>query len=117
MENQDRIHANCMCTGVETYEFKSWSRVVSTSKLAPDWLPKSEQPIKSQLSKLTQLLTMTTTHKFPPQRALRGATEYAGGGAECTCTLGRGSQSGVDRVQVGVLCAQACSAQFCLGET
>ena len=27
----------------------------------------SNQVIKSQVSKLTQLLTMTTTHKFPPQ--------------------------------------------------
>ena len=31
----------------------------STSKLAPDWLHKSEQPIRSQVSKLTQLWTMT----------------------------------------------------------
>ena len=43
------------------------SRVVSTSKLAPAWLHKSEQPITSRASKLTQLLTMTTTYKFPPQ--------------------------------------------------
>ena len=28
---------------------------------------KIEQPIRSQVSKLTQLLTMTQTHKFPPQ--------------------------------------------------
>ena len=59
------------------------SIVVSTSKLAPDWLHKSEQSIRSQVSKpapnwlhkseqpiqvrkLTQLdLDMTTTHKFP----------------------------------------------------
>ena len=40
---------------------------MSTSKLAPDWLHKSEQPISSQISKLTQFLTMTTTHKFPLQ--------------------------------------------------
>ena len=40
---------------------------MSTDKLAPDWLCKSEQPIRSQVSKLTQLLTMTTTHKFPTQ--------------------------------------------------
>jgi hypothetical protein len=40
---------------------------VSTIKLAPDWLPKSEQPIRSQESKLIHLLTMTTTHKFPLQ--------------------------------------------------
>ena len=33
---------------------------------SPDWLHKSEQPIRSQISKLTQLLTMTTTQKFPP---------------------------------------------------
>ena len=35
--------------------------------LAPDWLHRSEQNIRSQVSKLTQLLTMTTTHKFPTQ--------------------------------------------------
>ena len=41
---------------------------MSTSKLAPDWLHNiSEQPFRSLVSKLTQLLTMTTTHKFPPQ--------------------------------------------------
>ena len=43
------------------------SRAVSKSRLAPDWLHKSEQPVRSQVSKLTQLLTMTTTHKFPLQ--------------------------------------------------
>ena len=37
------------------------------SLLHADWLHKSEQPIISQDSKLTQLLTMTTTYKFPPQ--------------------------------------------------
>ena len=37
----------------------------STSQLASDWLHNSEQPIRSQASKLTQLLTMTTTRKFP----------------------------------------------------
>ena len=43
------------------------SRVVSKQA---SWLLigyTSEQPIRSQVSKLTQLLTMTTTHKFPPQ--------------------------------------------------
>ena len=35
---------------------------------APDRLHKSEQPIRSQISKLTQLLTMTTTEKFPLQK-------------------------------------------------
>ena len=43
--------------GMEIYELYSLSRVVSTSKLTPDWLRKSEQPIRSQGSKLTQLLT------------------------------------------------------------
>ena len=54
-------------TGMEIYELYSLSTAVSTSKLAPDWLHKSEQPIRSQVSKLTQLLTMTQTHKFPLQ--------------------------------------------------
>ena len=36
-----------------------------TSKLAPDWLHKSEQPIGSQVNKLTGLLTTTQTPKFP----------------------------------------------------
>ena len=31
------------------------ARVSSTSKLAPDWLQKREQPIRSQVSRLTQL--------------------------------------------------------------
>ena len=45
---------------MEIYELLSLSRVGSTSKLPPDWLHKSEQqPIRSQLSKLTQLLTTT----------------------------------------------------------
>ena len=57
---------------METYELQSLSRVVSTSKLAPDWLLKSEQPIRSQDSKLTQLLTMTQTHKFLPQEGVDG---------------------------------------------
>ena len=43
------------------------SRVRSTNKLALDWLYKSEQPIRSQVSKLTQLLTLTTTQKFSLQ--------------------------------------------------
>ena len=55
---------------MEIYESKSLSRVVSKSKLAPDWLRKSEQPIRNQDRKLTQLLTMTTTHKFPLQECL-----------------------------------------------
>ena len=50
--------------GMGIYELYSLSRVVSTSKPGPDWLNKSEQPIRSQVNKLTQLLTMTTTHKF-----------------------------------------------------
>ena len=52
---------------METYEFQSLSRVGSTSKLAPVWLHKSEQPIRSQISSLTQLLTMTPTPKFSDQ--------------------------------------------------
>ena len=42
-------------------------------------LHKGEQPIRSQDSKLTQLLTMTQTHKVPPQVALYGlllVTDY-----------------------------------------
>ena len=41
----------------------------SISKLAPDWLNNREQPIRSLASKLTQLLTMTATHKFPLQES------------------------------------------------
>ena len=43
---------------------------------APDWLHKSEQPIRSQVSKLAQLLTMTTTHKFPPLPVLQGHVRH-----------------------------------------
>ena len=42
---------------------------MSSSKLAPDWLHKNEQSIGRQVSKLTQPLTMTQTHKFPLQLA------------------------------------------------
>ena len=58
---------------MEIYQLQSLSRVVSTRKLTPDWLHESEQPIRSQDSKLTQLLTMTTTHKFPHQPGLDSA--------------------------------------------
>ena len=43
--------------GMEIYGLKSKSIAVSTSKLAFDWLHKSEQPIRSQVSELTRLLT------------------------------------------------------------
>ena len=66
-----RGHDGCP-PGMEIYECQSLSRVVSTSKLAPDWLHESEQPIRSQVSNLTQLLTMTTTRKFPLQYASSG---------------------------------------------
>ena len=32
---------------------------------APDWLHRSEQPIRRQPYLLTELLTLTKTHKFP----------------------------------------------------
>ena len=47
--------------------FSQMSRVVSTSKLAPDWLHRSEQPIRSRVSNLTQPLIMTQSYKFPLQ--------------------------------------------------
>ena len=43
------------------------SRLVSTSKLAPNWLQKSEQPIRRQVSKLTQPLTWLQLIKFHPR--------------------------------------------------
>ena len=49
----------------ETYEFESWSRVGSLAVLASDWLFTLVPPIYEPASLLTQLLTMTTTHKFP----------------------------------------------------
>ena len=53
--------------------------------LAPNWLHKSEQPIRSHASKLTQPLTMTQTQKFLLQRylhhALPGLGRLHGGGA------------------------------------
>ena len=49
------------------------------ANLAPDWLHKSEQQIRSQVSKLTQFLTMTTTHKFPSQID-RDPDQLGGGG-------------------------------------
>ena len=64
--------------GMEIYELFSLSRVGPTSKLAPDWLHKSEQPIRSQVSKLTQLLTclqLINSHprvlnSYPPDAVL-----------------------------------------------
>ena len=44
-------------------------RAVSTSKLAPDWLHKSEQPIRSQVGKLTHLMTIASIYTFPFQYA------------------------------------------------
>ena len=41
------------------------------ANLTPDWLHKSERPIRSRLCSLTQLLTMTTAQKFP-SRSLVG---------------------------------------------
>ena len=80
------VHTGCV-VNKQGWKFMSCrhcqdSRVVSTIKLAPDWLHMSEQPIRShvskltqpirsQVSKLTQLLTMTTTLKSPLQDASR----------------------------------------------
>ena len=38
------------------------------ANLASDWLPGNKEPIRSQVSSLTQLLTLTKTQKFPPQK-------------------------------------------------
>ena len=56
---------------------RDWSK---RATLAPDWLHESEQPIRSQNSKLTQLLTMTATHKFPLQlvEKHRAGDDFAG---------------------------------------
>ena len=67
-------------SGMEIYQLWSLSRVVSTSKLAPDWLHKSEQPIRSQVSKMTQLLTMATTHIFPLPAAWPKSADFLGKG-------------------------------------
>ena len=53
-------------SGMEIYGLRSLSRVVSTSNLAPDWLHKSGQPIRSQVSKLTQLLTWLQLKSLTP---------------------------------------------------
>ena len=48
-------------------DFLSWSQSQDFSQcanLAPDWLIKSERPIRSRLFSLTQLLTMTTSQEF-----------------------------------------------------
>ena len=41
---------------------KSWVNKQASSRSF--WLHKIEQPIRVQISKLTQILTMTQTHKF-----------------------------------------------------
>ena len=50
--------------------------------LASDWLHENKGPIRSQVSSLTQLLTLTTTHKFPPQDSNRPHGD--GGNPVCT---------------------------------
>ena len=78
------------------------------SNLAPDWLIKSEQPIRSRLCLLTQLLTMTTAQKFPSlvgvvaERAVKRPLEVALGAAQLVLqhVLHRVHD---DRVQVGHL--------------
>ena len=67
---------------------------MSTSyKLAPDWLHKSEQPGQQ----VDTTLDMTTTHKFPPQRAVRRGG--AGGGRGGEELPGRGLQDRAPRHQ------------------
>ena len=61
------VGGDVSAAGMETNELWSSSRVVLTSKVAPDWLHKSEQPIRSQVRKLTQTFDMTTTQEFPLQ--------------------------------------------------
>ena len=46
--------------------------LVQRANLAPDWFFIFRQPIRSQVSSLTQLLTLTKTQKFPPQDKARG---------------------------------------------
>ena len=73
-----RFYQQAWDARMEIYELQSLSRVGSTSMMAPDWLHKSEQPIRSQVRKLTQLLTMTQTHKFSLQ-IMNGTLEVIGG--------------------------------------
>ena len=54
--------------GMEIYELQSLSRDGSTSKLAPDWLHTSKQPIRIQDRKLTQLLTWLQVINFHSSR-------------------------------------------------
>ena len=58
------------CIAFQGWKFMSWShsqRVVSTSKLAPDWLHNCKQPIRSQDSQLTQLVTWLQLINFHPR--------------------------------------------------
>ena len=58
--------------------------------MAGDCLHKSEQQIRSQVSKLTQILTMTTTDNFPPP----DRHENQNGGRQTRESLGRGPGPG-----------------------
>ena len=51
------------------------------ANLAPDWFFVFRQPIRSQVSSLTQLLTLTTTQKFPSLLHVLLALDGEGGGA------------------------------------
>ena len=47
----------------------------------------SKRPIRSQDSKFTQLLTMTTTHKFPPQEDGSASAIWEGQGHDILCRV------------------------------
>ena len=54
--------------GVEVNELKSSQELCQRgANQALYWLKENEQPIRSQISSLTQILTMTTSQKFPSQ--------------------------------------------------
>ena len=56
-----------LCLGWKLMSCGQCQELGQFAVLASDWLQKNEQPIRSRISSLTQLLTMTITHKFPPQ--------------------------------------------------
>ena len=74
-----KLRVDIHTPAAQGWKFMSCShcqRVVSTSQLSPDGLHESEQPIRSQVSKQTQLLTMTLTNKFPLQKCLHNSPAF-----------------------------------------
>ena len=62
-----------LCLGWKLLSCSQCQELGQRANLDSDWLPENKEPIRSQVSFLTQLLTLTTTQKFPPLEDFWGA--------------------------------------------